>query len=76
MELQFLSLPRVLEKTDMKRSTLYAYVKAGIFPAPVQLGPNQSRWVASEVEEWMHSRISARDCATPAASSASNRAAA
>ena len=36
-------------------------IKQGDFPRPVKLGPRAVAWLDSEVEEWMYSRLKARD---------------
>ena len=36
-------------------------VKAGAFPQPVRIGAGKLAWVESEVEDWITSKIAARD---------------
>ena len=36
-------------------------VKAGKFPAPVQLGPRSVGWLESDVDEWIKQKIEERD---------------
>ena len=36
-------------------------IQQGDFPKPVKLGPRAVAWLDSEVEEWMYSRLKARD---------------
>ena len=43
-------------KTGLARSTIYAYVKQGLFPRQRQLGPGRAGWRASEVRDWIASR--------------------
>lgn len=38
------------------RQTLRRWVSAGIFPRPIQLGPNAVAWKATEVEDFLESR--------------------
>jgi prophage regulatory protein len=52
----------------MKRSAIYARMSLGLFPKPVPIGgpagkPTAVRWIASEIDAWIESRISARDAA-------------
>ncbi len=48
----------VEQKTGLARSTIYARVQQGSFPAPVQLGSRHSvGWVASEIDEWLRTQI-------------------
>ena len=44
-------------------ATLYRGVKAGIYPKPVKVAPNVSRWRRGELEEALAARIAARDAA-------------
>lgn len=48
-------------RTGMGCSTIYEGIKAGTFPAPVQLGPKSVGWVQSEIDAWLAARIAARD---------------
>lgn len=48
-----LILEAVLARVGLGRSTLYAMVKAGTFPAPIKLSPRCVRWRASDVEAWL-----------------------
>ncbi len=36
----------------ISRQTLWTWVRKGKYPAPVKLGPNVTRWRASEVEKY------------------------
>lgn len=54
-------LPVVLEKTGLSKSSMYQQIKAGSFPRPVPLGDRLVGWLDSEVEEWIQSRVAARD---------------
>ena len=40
-------------------ATLWRYVKAGSFPAPVKLFPRVTAWRVEDVREWMRSRTAA-----------------
>ena len=57
---QILKKPRVQQMTSLPTSTLYAWVKAGRFPAPVKLGVRSVGWRLSDVQGWLDSRVSAR----------------
>ena len=43
-------------KTGLSRTTLYKYVKLGLFPRQRQLGPGRVAWRASDVRGWIESR--------------------
>ncbi len=36
--------------------TLWRWVKLGMFPAPVRLGPNLVAWAKADVDTWIASR--------------------
>ncbi len=55
-----LRLPRVLEKTGLSRSTTYAMINDGQFPAPVRIGRRAVGWVESEVDRWLTARVGLR----------------
>lgn len=42
----------VLDLIGISKSTLHAWVNAGRFPRPVQLGPRARRWRECEVDDW------------------------
>lgn len=50
-------LPQVREITGLGRSTIYAKIKTGDFPAPVNLGIRAVAWRAADVAVWVDSRI-------------------
>lgn len=50
---------QVEARTGLSRSTLYARIKAGTFPAPVSLGPRAVGWIDSDVQLWVSDRIDA-----------------
>ncbi|TDY23594.1 AlpA family transcriptional regulator [Paraburkholderia sp. BL6665CI2N2] len=56
---RFLRLPEVMRRTGYGRSSIYAYVHAGTFPAPVKIGARAIAWVESSVLDWMADRIAA-----------------
>jgi prophage regulatory protein len=58
----------VEQRVAMKRSAIYARISAGTFPKPVPIGgtPGKAtavRWIASEIDAWIESRIAQRDAA-------------
>ena len=58
----FLRRKQVESRTGLSRSTIYQYVKDGVFPKPVPLGPRAVGWLESEVSEWIAGRVKiARD---------------
>lgn len=55
-----LRLPAVKAATGLSRSTIYARVRLGTFPAPVPLGGNRVGWVESEIAAWILRRFAER----------------
>lgn len=53
-------LPKVIEKTGMRRSSIYASMKNGRFPASFNLGPRCVGWLEGEIDQWIVDRMEAR----------------
>lgn len=47
---------QVEQLVQLSRSTIYAAVKAGTFPAPVRIGVRAVAWRVSEIEQWLAAR--------------------
>jgi prophage regulatory protein len=43
--------------TGLSRSTIYARMNAGAFPAAIRLGGRSVGWIADEIETWIAARI-------------------
>ena len=58
-QIKFLRKPAVLEITGMSSSTLYAKMKAGLFPRPVKLfgSARLVAWNSDEVSAWIESQL-------------------
>jgi prophage regulatory protein len=56
----FVRLNEVKARTGLSRSTLYAYVRNGRFPAPVAISKRCVGWVEGEIDRWIADRIAAR----------------
>ena len=61
--LAILRLKQVKARTGLSRSSIYAKISEGDFPAQVLLGKRAVGFVESEVEAWITSRIEARKAA-------------
>jgi prophage regulatory protein len=61
--MRVLSLPELKSVKGIKfsRQHIHRLVAAGKFPAPIKLGQNTNGWVEREVDEYLSSRITARD---------------
>ena len=46
--------------TALSRSRIYALMKQGAFPKPVNLGVMSVAWVEAEVQQWIAARITDR----------------
>ena len=55
-EERILRYDEITEITGLSRTTIWRYVRAGLFPPPRCLGPNSVGWLASEIASWMASR--------------------
>ena len=58
---QYLKVGDLTEWLGVSRTAIYIWVKEGHFPKPVVLGPSAdknstTRWLKSEVEEWLSNR--------------------
>ena len=53
----FLRRKHVETRTGLSRSTIYQYMKDGVFPKPVLLGPRAVGWLESDVNEWIAGRV-------------------
>ena len=51
MSKKMLRVPEVMARTGWSRITLWRRVRAGAFPAPVELGVNMIGWPEEQVEE-------------------------
>ena len=47
----------VLEKTGLKRSSLYKLIHLGTFPKPIKITAKAVAWPSNEVEDWVKNRI-------------------
>jgi len=54
-----LRLEAVEARTGLKKSAIYAGMKAGTFPQCIKLGPRASAWSSSSIDEWIAGRIRA-----------------
>lgn len=58
-----IKLNEVRARTGLSRSSIYAFIDKGTFPAQVKLGERSVAWVDSEIEGWVESKMLARDAA-------------
>ncbi|UGS47725.1 AlpA family transcriptional regulator [Kosakonia cowanii] len=55
-----LRLKQVEEKTGLKRSQIYLYMKNGSFPRSIKIGPSSVAWLESEIDEWVDIKLGNR----------------
>ena len=57
---QLLRLKQVEEKTGLKRSQIYLYMKDGTFPRSIKIGPASVAWLESEIDQWINIKLARR----------------
>ncbi len=53
---EIIRLPEVRRRTGLSRTTIWRKVRAGTFPAPLDLGKNSIGWHADEIAGWVSGR--------------------
>lgn len=61
MSEQILRLLAVMLMTGKCRSSIYADIKDGLFPAQIRIGKRAVGWTRSSIEAWMRSKIEAAE---------------
>jgi prophage regulatory protein len=56
----FMLWPEVIEFSTLSKAVIQRRVKAGDFPAPVQLSPNRVAWLRDEVAAWKAGLVAKR----------------
>jgi len=59
MDESLIRLPEVKARTGLSRSSIYQFIRDGMFPSPVKLSPRAVAWVSSEIQAWLEARIAA-----------------
>ncbi|EKK7729367.1 AlpA family transcriptional regulator [Klebsiella pneumoniae] len=57
---QLLRLKQVEQKTGLKRSQIYLYMKNGSFPHSIKIGPASVAWLESEIDDWINLKLTDR----------------
>lgn len=57
---KLLRLFAVEDRTALKKSSVYAGVKAGTFPPPVRLSARAVAWREEEIDRWVSERTTAK----------------
>lgn len=58
---RYLRVSEVLTLAGISRSTLYRWLKQGIFPRRYQIGPGLVGFVEEEVRDWLANRPQVED---------------
>jgi len=56
-----LTLIEVRELTSLSKPTIYKYIRDGMFPRQMRIGPNRVVWRASEIVAWLNLKAGDRD---------------
>ena len=59
--MKLLKLPQVGEITQLSTATIYRLISKGKFPKQIKLSERTSRWLESEVMDYINKKIEARD---------------
>ena len=53
---QFIDMKFITQLTGLSDKWFYKLIQDGLFPKPIKLG-RTSRWLKSDLEEWLYCRI-------------------
>ena len=56
-----LKVKQVATEINVSVPQVYKLVSLGRFPKPIKLGERGSGWLTSEIDDWLQSRVDARD---------------
>ena len=56
---RLIRLPEVESRTGLKKSTIYAAMKAGTFPKSIVMGARLVAWPQAQIDGWIADRIDA-----------------
>jgi len=54
MKNQILRFPEVVKVTGLSRSSIYIYMKEGVFPKPIKIGKRAIGWLVEDIEKYLH----------------------
>ncbi|MDC3360421.1 AlpA family transcriptional regulator [Candidatus Thioglobus sp.] len=58
---RILKVKQVAKEINVSVPQVYKLVSLGRFPKPIKLGERGSGWLTSEIDDWLQSRVDARD---------------
>jgi len=53
---KILKLPEVMNATGLSRSSIYEFMKKGLFPKTISLGVRAVGWLESDIANWINGR--------------------
>jgi prophage regulatory protein len=59
--MKFIRIKQVAEMTTLSIPSIYRLASEGKFPKQIKLAENSSRWLESEVMDYINKKIEARD---------------
>lgn len=59
--MRYIDIKEVMNKIGLGRNWIYKNMAEGNFPKAVKLGASCSRWIESEIDEWMEARAKERN---------------
>jgi len=54
---KLIKLPEVIHLTGKSRSSIYAAIRQGVFPAPKKIGVRAVAWTAESIRNWQESCV-------------------
>ena len=60
MKQPLLRFPDVINRTGLKRSSIYTRLKEGTFPKPIKIGERAIAWIESEIDAYINACIDNR----------------
>ncbi len=58
---RFISMSETLDRVGFSKTHIYRLINKGEFPKPVPLGRFKVAFLETEVDQWMESRLAARE---------------
>ena len=58
---RLVGIHEVQELTSLSHSSLYSFMRQGLFPKPLRVGPKAVRWLESDLQQWMETRPKAME---------------
>ena len=66
MNNQIIKLPAVISMSALSSPTIYRLIKKGEFPKQLKLSERSSGWLLNEIEQWLDSKVNAREVSNEA----------